>query len=194
MIHGYARREDEPSSFLLAIFVLGNLLKNASCFVGCLTLLEESDELEQVSGHRLVCIRKLKLMHLKLPKEDLFTPLLCCGYLHRSSEVATIEIADELYLTPHELMHWHESGLLGSTKPAYQMVADIGEPDNGPWVIPDALVVVCLHTVCLVGALLCNDIRPYGQTYILKTLTHQVKQCWTIILLNVQESSQNLRL
>jgi hypothetical protein len=44
------------SRFLLIwlLFIFGNLLENASCLVGCLTLLKESDELEQVSRHRLV--------------------------------------------------------------------------------------------------------------------------------------------
>ncbi len=41
------------------LFNLGNLLKNASHFVGCLTLPKEIDELEQVSGHRLVQILDL---------------------------------------------------------------------------------------------------------------------------------------
>jgi hypothetical protein len=106
--------------------------------------------------------------------------------------VATVKIVDELYLTPLELVHWHESGLLGGTKPADQLVANIREPCNGLKVIPDAFVEVCLCTVCIVGALLCDDVCPLGKTYILKTLTHQLKQCWTIILLSIGESSQNL--
>jgi hypothetical protein len=36
------------------LLVLGDLLKNASCLVGCLTLLEESNHLERVSRHCLV--------------------------------------------------------------------------------------------------------------------------------------------
>jgi hypothetical protein len=67
-------------------------------------------------------------MRLGLREEDLFTLLLCRGYLHGLTEVATVEIADELYLTPHELMHQHEGELLGSTKPANQLVANIGDP------------------------------------------------------------------
>jgi hypothetical protein len=161
--------------FFWLLFVLGNLLKNASCFVGCLTLLKESDELEWVRGHRLVCIRKLKRMHLGLREEDLFTLLLCHGHFHCLTEVATLKIAEELYSMPHELMHWHESRLLGGTKPADQLVADIGKHGNGLKVIPDAFIKVCLHTVCIVEALLCNDICAFGQTYVLKTLTHQVK-------------------
>ncbi len=42
-----------PSFWLL---VLGNFLKNASHLVGCLTLLEEGNHLEQVSRHRLVVL------------------------------------------------------------------------------------------------------------------------------------------
>ncbi len=178
--------------FFWLLFILGNLLKNANCFVGCLTLLKESDELEWVSEHCLVCICKLKLMHLRLRKEDLLTPLLHHGYLHRSTWVAIVEIADELYSTLLKLVHRHECGLLGSTKPADQLVANIREPGNSLKVIPDAFVKVCLWTICVVGALLCNDVRLFGQTYILKTPTHQVKQCWTIILLSIWESSQNL--
>jgi hypothetical protein len=104
--------------FFWLIFILGNLLENASHFVGRLTLLKESDELERVSGHHLVQVCELELMRLGLWEEDLFTLLLCHGYFHRLTKVATLEIAEELYLTPHELVHWHESGLLGSVKPA----------------------------------------------------------------------------
>ena len=93
---------------------------------------------------------------------------------------------------PHELVHWHESKLFGSRKPADQLVASIGEPGDTLKVIPDTFVEVCLRTICVVGALLCNDVGPFGQDYILKTLTHQVKQQWTIVLLSIQKSSQNL--
>ena len=55
--------------FFWLLVVLGNLLKNTSRFVGCLTLLQKGIELERVCAHRLVCICKLKLMHLGLRKE-----------------------------------------------------------------------------------------------------------------------------
>ncbi len=73
---------------------------------------------------------------------------------------------------PHELMHWHEGGLLGHTKPADQMVANVGEPGNSLKVVPDTLVKVRLCTICIVWTLLCNDAGPFGQAYILKALTH----------------------
>ena len=114
-------------------------------------------------------------MRLELRKEDLFTFLLCCGYLHCLMEETTIKIADELYLTLHELMHWHEGGLLGSTKPVDQPVTNTGEPGNGIKVIPDAFVEVCLCTICIVWALLCNDARPLSQAYTLKAMTHEVE-------------------
>ncbi len=104
---------------------------NASRFVGCLALLEESDQLEQVSGHHLVQVGELELMRLRLHEKDLFILLLCCGYFHHLMEVAILKIAEKLYSTPHELVHRHESGLLGSTKPADQLVAYIGEPGDG---------------------------------------------------------------
>jgi hypothetical protein len=173
--------------FFWPLFVLGDLLKNASRFVGRLTLLKEINELEWVRGHHLVCIRKLELMHLGLRKEDLFTLLLRHWYLPHLTEVAIIEITNELFSTPHELVHWHESKLLCSTKPADQLVANIGEPGNCPKVIPDAFVEVHLHTACISEASLGDEIGPFSQTYILKTLTHQVKQhCWTIILLSIR--------
>ncbi len=182
-----AMRDEKMSCLLLfwLFFVLGNLLKNASRFVGCLTLLKKSDELERVRGHCLVCIRELKLICFGLREEDLFTLGLRCGYLHGSTEVASIKIADEMYLMPHELMHWHEGRLLGSTKPADQLVANIGEPGNCLKVVPDAFTKVRLRLVYVGGTLLGDDIFPFGQTYILKTLTHQVKQCSTIILLSI---------
>ncbi len=126
--------------FFWMLFILGNFLKITSHFVRRLTLLKESDELERVSGHHFVQIPKLELMHLGLCKQNLFTLLLDRGLFHHLTEVATLEIAEELYLTPHELMHWHESRLLCGTKPVDQLVANIGEPGNSLKVIPDAFV------------------------------------------------------
>jgi hypothetical protein len=187
-----AARNGKLSRLLLfrLLFVLDNLPKNAGHFVGRLTLLKKSNELKWVHGHHLVCIHKLKLMRLGLHKEVLFTLLLRSGYLDCSMEVATVKIADELNLMPHELMHWHEGRFFGSTKPADQLIANIGEPWDCLKVIPDAFVEVCLCMVCNGGALLGSDVCPFSQTYILKTLTHQVKQCWTIVLPGIQKSSQ----
>jgi hypothetical protein len=91
-------------------------------------------------------------MRLVMREEDLFTLLLRRGYFHSLMEAATLKIAEKLYLKPHELMHWHESGLIGSTKPADQLVTYFGEPGNGLKVIPDTLVKVCLCTTCVIGA------------------------------------------
>ena len=172
--------------FLWLLLVLGNLLKNASHLAGCLTLLKEGNHLEWVSRHRLVQVIELVLVRLGLRKEDLFTLLLRRGYAHRSTEVVTLEVAEKLHLTPHELMHWHESGLLGGTKPADQLVANIGEAGNGLKVIPDAFVEVCLCTVCIIWALFCDDAGPLCQAYILKALTQEAKQQRTIILLQIR--------
>jgi hypothetical protein len=143
--------------FFLLLFILGDLLKNASCLVGCLTPLEESNELERVSGHRLIQVRELELMRLGLCKEGFFTLLLRCGYFHHSTKVTTLKIAEKLYSTPHELMHWHESRLLGSTNPADQLAAYIGEPGNGLKVVPDTFIEnLPLYNLRL-RALLCDD-------------------------------------
>jgi hypothetical protein len=101
-------------------------------------------------------------MQLGLREEDLFTLLLHHGSFHCLMEVATLKIAEKLYLTPLELVHWHESGLLGSTKPADQLVANTGKPSNGLKVILDALVKVCLCTICVVRVLLVHwsDLHP----------------------------------
>jgi hypothetical protein len=171
--------------FFWLLFILSNLLENASCYVGCLTLHKESDDFEQVSGHLLVQVCDIELMRLGLRKEDLFTLLVCHGYFHRLMEVATLEIAKELYSTLHDLVHQHESELLGSTTPANQLVANIGEPCNGLKVILDAFEKVCLCTIYFIGALLRDDIGPFGQAYVLKTLTYQVKQHWIIVLLSI---------
>jgi hypothetical protein len=189
-----ATHDRKLSRFLLfwLLPVFGNLLKNASRLVGHLTLLKESNYLEWVGRHRLVQVCKLELMHLGLGKEDLLTLLLHHGYFHRSTEVATIEVAETLYSTPHELVHLHESRLLGRTKPANQLVAYIWETSNSLKVIPDALVKVCLCTICIVWALLCDNAGPLGYAYILKALTHEAKQQWTIVLLCIQKLSQNL--
>jgi hypothetical protein len=98
-------------------------------------------------------------------------------------EVATLKVAKKLHLTPCELVYWHECGLLGRTMPENQLVTYIWETGNSLEVILDALVEVCLCTICIVWALLCNDTGPLGQAYILKALTHVAKQQWTIILM-----------
>ncbi len=172
--------------FLQLLLVLGNLLKNASHLVGCLTLLKEGNHSEWVGRYHLVQVGELVLMCPRLREEDLFTLLLCHRYVHHSMEVVTLKVAEKLHLTPHELMHWHESGLLCHTKPANQLVANVGEPGNGLMVVPDALVEVCLRTICIVRALFCNNAGPLCQAYVLKALTQEAKQQWTIVLLQIR--------
>jgi hypothetical protein len=116
-------------------------------------------------------------MCLGLRGEDLFALLLRRGQLHHLVDVATIKIAEELYSTPHELMHWDEGGLLDIAKPVDQLDTDIGEPCNCLKVISNAFVEVCLCKVYFGGALLGNNTHPFSQTYVLKALTHQVEQC-----------------
>jgi hypothetical protein len=114
-----ATRSRKLSRFFLfwLILVLGNLLKNASRLVGCLTLFKESNHLEWVGRHHFVQVCKLELMRLGLRKEDLFTLLLYHGYFHLLTKVTTFEIVEKLYSTPHELVHQHKSRLLGRAKP-----------------------------------------------------------------------------
>ncbi len=138
--------------FLWLLLVLGNLLKNASHLVGLLTLLKEGNHSEWVGRHRLVQVGELVLVHLRLHKVDLFTLLLHRGYVHHSTEVVTLKVAEKLHSTPHELVHWHESGLLGRTKPANQLVANVRDTGKGLKVVPDALIEVCLCMICILGA------------------------------------------
>jgi hypothetical protein len=150
--------------FLQLLLILGNLIKNASRLVGCLTLLEEGNHSERVRRHHLIQVDKLVLVHLGLCEEDPFTLLLRHGYVHCSTEVVTLTVAEKLYSMLHELMHWHESELLGHTKPANQLVANVGEPGNGLKVVPDALIEVCPRTICIVrdcfAMMLVHSVRP----------------------------------
>jgi hypothetical protein len=70
-------------------------------------------------------------------------------------------------------------------KPANQLVANVREPGNGLKVVPDALVEVCLHPICIVWALFCDSAGPLCQAYVLKALTQEAKQQWTIVLLQI---------
>jgi hypothetical protein len=158
--------------FLWLLLVLGDLLENASCLVSCLTLLKEGNHSERVGRHHLVQVSKLVLVCLRLRKEDLFTLLLHRGYVHHSTEVVALKVSEKLYLMMHELVHRHESRLLGLTKPANQLVANVGEPGNGLKVVPDTLVDFFLRTICIYWILLRNDAGLFGQAYIMKTLTH----------------------
>jgi hypothetical protein len=169
--------------FLWLLLVPGDLINNASCLVGCLTLLKEGNHSEQVGRYRLILVGKLVLVCLGLREEDLFTLLLCRGYIHHLMEVVTLEVAEKLHLMPHELMHWHESGLFCRTKPANQLVANFWEPGDGLEVVPDALIKVCLRPICVIQASFHNDTGPLRQAYILKALTQEAKQQWTIVLL-----------
>ncbi len=72
--------------FLWLLLVPGDLLKNASHLVGCLTLLKEGNHSEQVGRYRLVQVGKLVLVRLGLREDDLFTLLLRRGYVHRLTE------------------------------------------------------------------------------------------------------------
>ncbi len=83
--------------FLWLLLVPGNLLKNASCLVGRLTLLKEGNHSEWVGRYRLVQVVKLVLVRLGLCKEDLFTLLLRSGYVHHSMEVVTLKLAEKLH-------------------------------------------------------------------------------------------------
>jgi hypothetical protein len=168
--------------FLWLLLILGNLIKNARRFVACLTLLEDGNHSERVGRHRLIQVGKLVLVRPRLRKEDLFTLLLHRGYVRRLTEVVTLEVAEKLHLMPHELVHQHESGLLGHTKPANQLVANVGEPGNGLKAVPDALIEVCLCTIRINWALFCDDAGPLCQAYVLKALTQKAKQQWTIVL------------
>jgi hypothetical protein len=172
--------------FFWLLLVLGNLLENASHLVSHLTLLKEGNHSEWVGRYHLVQVGKLVLMHLRLREEDLFTLLLRRGYIHCSTEVVTLEVAEKLQFTPHELVHQHESGLLCHTKPANQLVANVRELGNSLKVVPDALVKVCLHTICINWASFCGNADPLCQAYILKALTQDAKQQWTIVLLQIQ--------
>ncbi len=137
--------------------------------------------------HRLMEVfTKLVLVHLRLHEEEhLFTILLHRGYVHCLMEVVSLEVAEKLHLMQCELVHWHECGLLGCTKPANQLVANVGKLGNGLKVVPDALVKVSLHMICIIWALLCNDAGPLDHAYILKGLTQEAKQQWTIVLLRI---------
>jgi hypothetical protein len=90
-------------------------------------------------------------------------------------EVTTLEVSEKLYSTPRELVHWHESGLLGSTKPENQLVAYVQKSKDGLKVILDTLIKVCLCTICIIWALLHDNAGPFGQAYALKGLTHETE-------------------
>jgi hypothetical protein len=113
---------------LWLLLVLGNLLKNASCLVGCLTLLKESNHLERVGRHRLVQVCKLVLVRLRLREEDLLALLLRHGYVHHLTEVATLEVAEKLYLMPREHVHCMRAGFLAVQSQQISWLPMIGKP------------------------------------------------------------------
>jgi hypothetical protein len=87
---------------------------------------------------------------------------------------------------PHELAHWHVSRLFCHTKLANQLVANVREPSNSLKVVPDALNKVCLCPIYIVRALFRNNAGPLHQAYILKALTQEAKEQWTIVLLQIR--------
>ncbi len=101
---------------LFWLLLLLELVKDAGCFIGSLTLLEKGYEPKRVHGHHFVCFCKLVMMFLGLCKKELFALLLRCGQLHCLTGITTVDVAKELHLTPHKFMHRHERGFLGSAK------------------------------------------------------------------------------
>jgi hypothetical protein len=77
-------------------------------------------------------------------------------------------------------------------KQTNQLVANIQELGNCHEVVPNALVKVFLHEVCIVGASFTHNIGPLLDTNILETLAYQAEQCWTIFLLGFRKSSEDL--
>jgi hypothetical protein len=123
---------------------------------------------------------------LRLREEDLLTLHLRRGYVHHSTEVVTLEVAEKLHSTPGELVYWHECRFLVRTKQANQLVPNVGKPGNSLKVVPDALIQVCLRTICIIWASLWDNAGPLGQAYVLKALTQEAKQQWTIVLLRIR--------
>ncbi len=72
--------------FLGLLLVLGDLLKNTSHLVGCLTLLKESNHPERIGSHHLVQVSKLVLVCLRL----VIIPIIQPGYSGYSSTVLPI--------------------------------------------------------------------------------------------------------
>jgi hypothetical protein len=97
-----AARDRKMSRLLFVwLFLLLELVKDAGCFIGSLRLLRKGS----MGTSFFFC--KLKLMCLRLGKKDLFAFLLCCGQLLSLMEFTVVEVAEELHLTLHKLMHWH---------------------------------------------------------------------------------------
>jgi hypothetical protein len=94
-----AMRSRKMSHFplLWLLLVLGNLLKNASHLVDCLTKVKKSNHPERVGRHHLIQVGNLVLVRLRLCKEDLLILLLRHGYIHHSTEVVTLKVAEKLH-------------------------------------------------------------------------------------------------
>ncbi len=118
--------------FLWLLLILGNLIKNASRLVGCLTLLKEGNHSERVDRYRLAQVSKLVLVCLRLREEDLFTLLLWRGYVHCSTEVITLKVAEKLHLTPHELIGMR-AGFLAVQSQQISWLLILGNPSTASW-------------------------------------------------------------
>ncbi len=109
-------------------------------------------------------------------------------------EVTPIEEAEELHSLLHKLMNWHECGLLGNTKPADQLVANVWKPGNCLKVVRNALVIVLLHEARIIGALFTHNVGPLRETNVLEILAHQAEHSWTVFLLGFRKSTKDLQL
>jgi hypothetical protein len=49
-----------------------------------------------------------------------------------------------------------------------------------PQMVPGPLFEICFHKIGIVGALLSDNIVPFGKTDVLETLTNKVEQCWSV--------------
>ncbi len=107
--------------------------------------------------------------------------------LHCLTEVTAVKVTKELHSMLHNLMHWHEHGLLGKAKPINQLVANIQESRNSLKVVLNALIEVVLCEVRIAKALLTHNIGTLHETDVLETLAHQAEQCWTVFLLSFRK-------
>jgi hypothetical protein len=109
-------------------------------------------------------------------------------------EVATLEIAEELYSTPHELVHWHEGGLLGCTKPVDQLVANVGEPHECLEIISLAFDEVFERLALIIQATCRDDVQPFDQADLLEALLQEQEQRRPVSLLICRQVQNNLQL
>jgi hypothetical protein len=110
------------------------------------------------------------------------------GQLHHHPKEPSLRVAKKLHSAMHVIVHGHQCQLWSGAKP----VADVQKPCECLEVILMTLDEDFEHLSVVIRAMGRDNVLPFGQADLLKTLFEQQKQCGTIELLVGRQAQNNI--